>query len=267
MKSFLSFILSFLIAGAALAQTAGTVTLSVSPTSGNGSVTPTVTWSTSPTAISCTASGGWSGTKAASGTQPLSAVTANTDYTLTCAWSGGLGRAEVAWTPPTTNTDGSALTDLANYRILYGTSATSLTQSKNVSAPASGDTITGLANGTWFFAVRAMNAGGIESGNSNVTQKTVAVANVTASRTVSVTVNKVPSPPTNLVTVDTVVYNLRQYQRAILLGNAVGVTKLGTPCGKQTVVEDYKVVARSNVRFTTAQPPGTVLVVKCGAGA
>ena len=61
----------FLAAGAAQAQTAGTVTLRANPTSATGSIVPVLTWSTNPVATSCTASGGWSGTKAASGTQTL----------------------------------------------------------------------------------------------------------------------------------------------------------------------------------------------------
>ncbi len=42
------------------------------------------------------------------------------------------GSAMISWTPPTTNTDGTALTNLAGYRIAYGTSATSLTSVANV---------------------------------------------------------------------------------------------------------------------------------------
>ena len=38
------------------------------------------------------------------------------------------GSAVVDLTPPTQNTDGSALTDLAGMRVYYGTSASSLTQ-------------------------------------------------------------------------------------------------------------------------------------------
>ena len=42
------------------------------------------------------------------------------------------GTATVSWTPPTTNTDGSALTDLAGYRVAYGRAATELDQSAAV---------------------------------------------------------------------------------------------------------------------------------------
>ena len=33
----------------------------------------------------------------------------------------GLGSMSLSWTPPTQNTDGSALTDLAGYKLYYGT--------------------------------------------------------------------------------------------------------------------------------------------------
>jgi len=42
------------------------------------------------------------------------------------------GSATVNWTPPTTNSDGSTLTNLAGYRIHYGTASNSLTQSAQV---------------------------------------------------------------------------------------------------------------------------------------
>jgi len=105
---------------AANAQTTPTVTLTVSPTSGIETATPTLTWS-STGATSCVASGGWSGTKATSGTQTLPAITASATYNLTCNAAGGF--ATLTWTAPTQRTDGSALTNLASYRIKYGTTS------------------------------------------------------------------------------------------------------------------------------------------------
>ncbi len=64
-----------------------TVTLSASPTSITAGQSATLTWS-STNATSCSASGGWTGGKATSGTQSVS-PTANTTYTLTCAGNGG----------------------------------------------------------------------------------------------------------------------------------------------------------------------------------
>ena len=84
------------------------------------------------------------------------------------------GTADVSWTPPTTNTDGSTLTDLAGYNIYYGTSPNALNQ--EVQVPTIGVTnyvISGLTSGTWYFAVTAYSSAGTESSLSNVASKTI----------------------------------------------------------------------------------------------
>ena len=84
------------------------------------------------------------------------------------------GGAELSWTPPTQNTDGSSLTNLAGYRISYGTSPTALTQTVQVAnAGITRYTMSNLSPGTYYFAVRAYTSGGTESGNSNVSSKVV----------------------------------------------------------------------------------------------
>jgi hypothetical protein len=85
-----------------------------------------------------------------------------------------LGNATLSWTPPIQNTDGTGLTDLAGYRIYYGTSATSLAQSIQIAnAGVSTYMLENLAPGTYYFAVRAYTSGGVESANSNVASKTI----------------------------------------------------------------------------------------------
>lgn len=64
-----------------------TVTITANPTSITSESSSTLTWS-STNANSCTASGGWIGTKATSGSQSVS-PTANTTYTLSCTGAGG----------------------------------------------------------------------------------------------------------------------------------------------------------------------------------
>lgn len=66
------------------------VTLSANPTSVVSGSSSTLTWS-STNATSCTASGGWTGTKATSGSQTTGTLTANTSFTLTCNGVGGVG--------------------------------------------------------------------------------------------------------------------------------------------------------------------------------
>jgi hypothetical protein len=84
------------------------------------------------------------------------------------------GGAELSWTPPTQNTDGSSLSDLGGYRIAYGTSPTALTQTVQVAnAGITRYTLDNLSPGTYYFAVRAYTSSGTESSNSNVTTKVV----------------------------------------------------------------------------------------------
>jgi len=85
-----------------------------------------------------------------------------------------LGNANLSWTVPTLNTNGTGLTDLSGYRISYGTSPTALTQSVTITDPtATSYTITGLAAGTWYFAIAATASNGTQSALSNVASKTI----------------------------------------------------------------------------------------------
>ena len=84
------------------------------------------------------------------------------------------GTADVSWTPPTTNTDGSTLTNLAGYNIYYGTSPNALSQQVQVSnVGVTNYVISGLTTGTWYFAVTAYTSTGTESSLSNVASKTI----------------------------------------------------------------------------------------------
>jgi hypothetical protein len=88
--------------------------------------------------------------------------------------SASAGGATLSWTPPTANTDGTSLTNLAGYRIAYGTSSTALTSTIQVANPGlSSYTLSNLAPGTYYFAVRAYTTSGTESSNSNVQTKII----------------------------------------------------------------------------------------------
>lgn len=84
------------------------------------------------------------------------------------------GQANLSWTAPTQNTNGSTLSDLAGYRIYYGTSMSNLDQVAQVANPsATTYLIDGLASGTWYFEIKAYNATDAESDASNVVTKTI----------------------------------------------------------------------------------------------
>jgi hypothetical protein len=84
------------------------------------------------------------------------------------------GNATISWQAPTTDTNGAPLTDLAGYRIYYGTSATALTDTIQLtSVGLQTYVIQNLASGTWYFAVTAVASTGVESALSDVVSKTI----------------------------------------------------------------------------------------------
>lgn len=84
------------------------------------------------------------------------------------------GRATLSWTAPTANTDGSTLSNLAGYRIRYGTSASALTSTIAIdNASVTTFVVENLSPATWYFAVTAVNSQGAESTNSNVANKQI----------------------------------------------------------------------------------------------
>lgn len=84
------------------------------------------------------------------------------------------GSATLSWTPPTSNTNGSTLTNLAGYRIYYGTSSSNLSRTVQVAnAGVTRYVVPDLSAGTWYFAVRAYTSTGGESATSNTASKTI----------------------------------------------------------------------------------------------
>jgi hypothetical protein len=249
----LSTALLLFAAGTVVAQTAGVVSLRASSTSAQGSMAPVLTWSTNPTATSCRASGGWSGDKAVNGTQTLPTINANTSYTLTCTW--GSGSSVVSWVAPTANTDGSTLTNLAGFRVYYGTSSTTLTQTQTLNdVTARSATISGLAPGTWYFAVRTLNTRSEESANSNIASR--AVTGATASNVVSITItNPTPPPPPppptgTLRTTSTAVYDYVLSGSTYIVGRRIGTIALGRPCTRDMQIGNYYRVFSEDVAYT-----------------
>ncbi|MGH8289720.1 MAG: putative Ig domain-containing protein [Steroidobacteraceae bacterium] len=88
--------------------------------------------------------------------------------------SGATGSAKLTWTAPTTNTNGSGLTNLAGYHIYYGNSPSSMTKVITVANPGTTSyTVSSLASGTWYFAVNAYTTSGLASALSNTGSKSI----------------------------------------------------------------------------------------------
>jgi hypothetical protein len=88
--------------------------------------------------------------------------------------AGASGSVKLSWLAPTQNTDGSPATELAGYRIYYGTDPNQMTDSINVEGAASTSyVVDGLASGTYYFSVMAYNSAGFNSGLSNTADQTI----------------------------------------------------------------------------------------------
>ena len=84
------------------------------------------------------------------------------------------GSATLSWLPPTTNTDGTPLTNLAGYKIYWGTAPGNYTSSVTIMNPGLATYVVGnLTPNTYYFAVTALNSGGTESVFSNAASKRI----------------------------------------------------------------------------------------------
>ncbi|MBC8024482.1 MAG: putative Ig domain-containing protein [Steroidobacteraceae bacterium] len=84
------------------------------------------------------------------------------------------GTATVAWTAPTTRSDGTALTNLVGYRIYYGVGPNSFDNVIEVNTVGVMNyVVENLSAGTWYFAVSARDSSGAESGLSSAATKTI----------------------------------------------------------------------------------------------
>jgi Putative Ig domain len=70
----------------------------------------------------------------------------------------------VKWLPPTENTDGTPITDLSGYKVFYGVASQQYSTSMYLAgASATSVVVEGLAPGTYYFSVKAVNNAGIAS--------------------------------------------------------------------------------------------------------
>jgi hypothetical protein len=84
------------------------------------------------------------------------------------------GSVTLSWTPPTSHTDGSPLTDLAGYKVYWGTQQGEYPNTVTLNNPGlTSYTIDQLTAATWYFVTTAFDKAGVESAYSGVASKTL----------------------------------------------------------------------------------------------
>jgi hypothetical protein len=142
-------------------------------------LTAAVTWSSSNTGLATISNAAGSNglaTSIAAGSTTITATSGSVSgtATLTVTAITTTGSAIVSWNAPTTNADGTPLTDLAGYKLYYGTSSGNYTSMINVGNAATYTyTINNLARGTYYFAVTAYDTQNNESSYSNEVSGTI----------------------------------------------------------------------------------------------
>jgi len=86
----------------------------------------------------------------------------------------GSSSATVSWIPPTQNTDGSPLTNLAAYKIYYGVSEGNYPNQIRINNPGiTRYVVDNLTPDTYYFVSTSINSDGVESRYSNVASKAI----------------------------------------------------------------------------------------------
>jgi Spherulation-specific family 4/Carbohydrate binding module (family 6) len=164
---------------AAPATPAPTVSLTASPLSITSGSASTLTWSAT-NATSCAASGGWSGSKSTAGSASTGALTASTQYSLSCTGPGGSSSASTtvtvtAATPaPTVSLTASPLSITAGSASTLtwsATNATSCAASGGWSGTKStaGSASTGALAASTQYTLGCTGPGGSSSASTTVT--------------------------------------------------------------------------------------------------
>jgi hypothetical protein len=96
-----------------------------------------------------------------------------------CASASAAGAAAadgavLTWAAPTTNVDGSALTDLIGFNVYHGTSPANMMMAASLAATVRTYAESSLTPAVWYWYVTAVNAVGTESAPSAMVTKTLA---------------------------------------------------------------------------------------------
>ena len=95
-------------------------------------------------------------------------------FSITVTSTAAGGTVSLSWQAPTRNTDGTLITNLAGYRVHYGTTLGQYTESVQLPSPGlTSVVIEDLAPARWYFAVKAYNSAGVESNFSTSVNKLI----------------------------------------------------------------------------------------------
>jgi len=150
--------------------------------------------------------------------------------------SANAGTADLSWQKPTQNCDGSSLTNLTGYEVLYGTK-------RVVGIPPAALTygIVGLPPGEWWFSIAALTP-------------TARSEFVTVSKTVA---------PEDFKTIGTTLYTFVKSEGKILVLPIASTIPVGTVCDATQSVNGKYAVPRSAVLWTGSVKP-LVVLADCG---
>jgi hypothetical protein len=101
-------------------------------------------------------------------------VTRSAPFSITVNGDLATGSAMLRWEAPYARVDGGPLEDLAGYRILFGRDSDNLDRSVLIDDPnVTTFEFQELPAGIWYFAVVAVNAGGLEGPPTTITMKSI----------------------------------------------------------------------------------------------
>lgn len=119
--------------------------------------------------VACGGSGSSSVAGSAASVNPLTSSVASTASSTNKSVT-------LSWSPPTHNSDGSSITNLAGYTLHYGTASQDYTGSIEITSPTQTSYIlsnNGFPPGTYYFAISAYNAQQVSSSLSGEVSVTV----------------------------------------------------------------------------------------------
>jgi hypothetical protein len=247
------------------------VTLTPSPVTGTCPYTSNVSWSAT-NASACTKSGSWSGTAAASGSQPVEVNSSQMTLTMTC--SANTESALLNWVNPTQNTDGTAV-QLKGNKVYHANLVNEVGNAVPiVLEPAKTSyLLTGLPAGVRYAGVKAHSAVSpfLESAMSNVVSWTVVLPSGSATAQLGCTTPPTPKPPT-AVTIGSTVWDSLPGRDGIRVGRDVGTIGVPVDCvGREPITSqsqgtdvpaEYWAVKRDDVTLTR-NPRGNLLLARC----